>query len=183
MSAAVGRGMTTLRSGSSMTALIATAGLLLAGAARAQPGETTSPPRLVEFAEATYPPAALAAGRSARVELVITIGPDGAVTDVQVAGPVGDGFDEAAVDAARRFRFEAARLDGKPVAARVRYEYVFTPPPPGGPAPEPRGRLEGHVLDRARSEPIAGADVRVEGRDGVVTRGQTDGEGAFGFDA
>lgn len=179
----------TLRSSGSPIALLVTAALLLPVPVHAQPAapdaadQSTSPPRLVELVEAAYPPEALAARRGARVELVITIGADGAVADVEVVAAAGDGFDEAAVEAARRFRFEPARTGGVPVAARVRYQYVFAlPPVPAAPVTVARGRLEGRILDRARGEPIVGADVRVEDADGgVVARGATDGDGGFGF--
>src|SRR5690348_12744829 len=103
----------------------------------------SSPPKLVGFVDATYPEAALAARRGARVELVITVAADGSVSDVQVASGAGEGFDEAAIAAARRFTFEPARTDGTPVAARIKYAYVFTPPEPPPPAV---GRIEGRVL-------------------------------------
>ncbi len=155
----------------------------------AAPNAQPVSPRLVGFVEASYPASALAERRGARVELVITIGADGVVTDVAVATGAGEGFDEAAVAAARRFTFEPATTGGKPVAARVRYVYVFTPPAPAEPStPTPpaivRGRIEGRVLDRARGEPIAGAEVRIEDDHGnAMPTATTDGNGGFGIDA
>src|SRR5688572_10 len=85
--------------------------------ARAQPDAGVAqpevvPPRLVTFVDAEYPAEAQAAGVEANVELEITIGADGTITDVRVVTPVGQGFDEAAVAAARRFVFEPARRGG-----------------------------------------------------------------------
>jgi len=83
------------------------------------------PPRLVATVKATYPEAAAAAGREAVVPLVLTVGIDGAVTAVEVESPVGHGFDEAATAAAWQYRFEPARVDGRPMAARIRHRYAF----------------------------------------------------------
>jgi TonB family protein len=147
------------------------------------PQPAVTPPVLVTYVEAKYPAEALAAGEGARVELVITIAADGTVTDVQVATPVGGGFDEAAVAAARRFVFEPARQNGTPIPARVKYVYVFTPPAPEVEATPATGRLEGRVLDRAGGAPVIGADVAIEDETGVVlARTETDADGGFGFD-
>src|SRR5688500_10726299 len=72
--------------------------------------QAMTPPRLLAFVEAPYPATARDAGvRSAAVLLVVTIDADGFVEDVTLAGePVGYGFDEAAIGAARRFVFEPA---------------------------------------------------------------------------
>ena len=87
-----------------------------------QPPETT-PPALVEFVSAAHPPGLETRGASVLLEL--TIGSDGAVRDARVVEPAGDGFDELALEAARRFRFQPATRGGAPIAARIRYRYVF----------------------------------------------------------
>jgi len=94
-----------------------------AGAQDAPPQRTA--PVLVEFVPAS-PPAGLEE-RSASVILEITIETDGTVSDVAVAEPAGDGFDELAAEAARRFVFAPATRDGAPIRARIRYRYVFEP--------------------------------------------------------
>ena len=76
-----------------------------------------TPPRLASFVEADYPAEALAERSEADVGLLLTIGADGVVTDVQVIGPAGQGFDEAAHAAALRFRFEPA-MRGSPSRPR-----------------------------------------------------------------
>ena len=53
-------------------------------------------PSIVEYVEAVYPENALAEGKEATVRLQINLDETGAVQDVQVIEPVGDGFDEAA---------------------------------------------------------------------------------------
>src|SRR5687768_4172588 len=68
----------------------------------------TKPPELVEAVAPEYPPAALAAGKTAAVKVRIHIDATGIVTKVDVIEPVGDGFDEAAVAAAMLYVFTPA---------------------------------------------------------------------------
>src|SRR4051812_16136847 len=74
----------------------------------------TKAPELVHFEEAVVPPGAAAAGKTASVEMLVTIDEKGQVSDAQVVTPVGDGFDEAALAAVRRFQFTPAEVDGAP---------------------------------------------------------------------
>src|SRR5690606_21489553 len=129
-------------------AALAAAGLL-AGAplARAQapeaPPPAVVPPSLVDFVEASYPPEAQAAALEAQVELFITIAADGSVTEVEVKTPAGHGFDEAAAEAARRFRFTPARVNGVATPARIGYLYVFELPEAPAPAEGPEAPFGG----------------------------------------
>lgn len=105
--------------------------LLLSGAfpARAEEPAPTSqlvPPRLVEFIHADYPAEAQQAGLEAAVKLALDVDAAGAVTRVEVLEPVGHGFDEAATEAARRFRFEPAKAGEQPVGVTVRFTYRFS---------------------------------------------------------
>jgi TonB family protein len=151
------------------------------------PKPAMTPPRLKQHVEAVYPPEAAAAGLSATVELELVINADGTVKDVRVVTPMGHGFDEAAVEAARQFLFEPATKNGQPMAARARYPYVFElkveePPPPEPEAPPPPGRLEGQILDQD-NDPIPGAAVSVQGAPGTpALQTTTDAEGRFAFD-
>jgi TonB family protein len=130
------------------------------------------PPRLLAFVEAPYPEAARSAGvSSSEVLLIVTIDADGFVEDAKLAGePVGYGFDEAAVGAARRFVFEPAQKAGVPMRARVQYRYDFKlgePPPPAPesapePAPPPpSGSLEISVRDADHGKPLREAEVLI----------------------
>ncbi len=156
-----------------------------------------TPPRLVEFIEADYPAEAAAEELTATVELAITIATDGTVTNVVVVTSAGHGFDEAAVAAAERFRFEPARRDGEAMASRIRYRYVFelrdiTPddPPPDDLPPDevdprdlPMGRLSGVILTAEDAEPVGSAEVIIESADGRVRRRVVAGpDGTFRFD-
>jgi TonB family protein len=151
-----------------------------AGAA-AQPANVLTPPKLVTFVDAAYPADAKAAGLHAEVDLEMTIDATGKVTDVRAAAPVGNGFDEAAVEAARKFVFEPARRGDRAMPARIRYRYVFELP--AAPAPVPTtGDLEGRVLARGEDQLIAGAVVTLVSADGQTTRtAVTDASGTFRF--
>src|SRR5689334_11501971 len=79
----------------------------------------TKAPVLLQAQAPEYPAAALAAGKQATVKVRLHIDETGVVTDVTVLEPVGDGFDEAAVAAAKQYIFEPAEIDGVPAAIDV----------------------------------------------------------------
>lgn len=140
----------------------------------------STPPRLLRFVEAEYPAEARAAGTEATVVLLLALDAQGRVTDAQVIEGAGQGFDQAALAAVRRFEFEPARRNGQPVPARVRYRYRFTlrtAPMPQRPA----ALLRGRVSDE-RDRPIAGATVvlRLVGHE--ERRASTDAQGGFRFE-
>src|SRR5262245_34257279 len=110
------------------------AGLLLLGAlapalASAQTPQLTRAPELTQFVEAPYPDSELAERRSATVVLSITIGTTGSVEDVALQESAGAAFDQAALEAARKFVFTPAEVDGVPSRIQILYQYQFTPPP------------------------------------------------------
>ncbi|MEW6434665.1 MAG: TonB family protein [Myxococcota bacterium] len=90
----------------------------------------TKAPELLEFIEADYPPEAKAQGLTASVKLSVIIDETGAVSDAQVPEPVGNGFDEAAIAAVKRFRFSPAEVDFKPSPVQIEYVYHFVLKPP-----------------------------------------------------
>lgn len=94
----------------------------------------TKAPRLVTFVQAEFPPGET---HAAQVVLAITIGSDGRVRDVVVLQSGGARFDAAAIEAARRFVFEPAEVNGRPAAVKIRYAYSFTPPVAPAPVPSP----------------------------------------------
>jgi TonB family protein len=140
-----------------------------------------TPPKLVTFVDASYPASAKAAGLQAEVDLELTIDAAGKVTDARSVSPIGNGFDEAAVEAARKFVFEPARRGDRAIPARIRYRYVFELP--AAPAPVPTtGELEGRVLARGQDGVIAGAVVTLVGAEDQTTRtAVTDATGTFRF--
>jgi TonB family protein len=156
----------------------------------ASPAETTAPapnaltpPKLVTFVDATYPASAKAAHLQDHVDLEMTIDATGKVTDVRVVAPVGNGFDEAAVEAARKFVFEPARRGDHAIPARIKYRYIFELAAEAAPAPT-TGELEGRVLARGPDQIIAGAVVTLVSEDGHTTRSAvSDAAGTFHFQA
>ena len=162
-------------------------------------GTITKPPKLIQAVAPEYPPAALAAGKTANVKVRIHIDATGIVTKVEVVTPVGDGFDEAAVAAAMQYVFEPAEVDGKPGAIAVETSIGFTieqreepeeppPPPPkpeeaagppnhGGPMSLPV-TVEGVAVERGTRRRLAGVIVSISelGLDAV-----TGEDGSFYF--
>jgi len=140
-----------------------------------------TPPKLITFVDATYPAAAKAARLQAQVDLELTIDATGKVTEVRTVTPVGNSFDEAAVEAARKFVFEPARRGDRAIPARIRYRYVFELPAEAAPLPT-RGELEGRVLARGQDQVLAGAVVTLLSADGRTTRSAVaDVSGGFRF--
>jgi TonB family protein len=146
-----------------MGAVIATA-LALTSSARADDTRRDPPPAaphvpvmtrapvLVQAVAPDYPPAALAAGKTADVAVKIHVDADGVVTAVDVVAPVGDGFDEAAIAAASQYVFDPAEFDGVPgpivVETTIHFvlDKVVETVPVAPPAPTP-DNAPGHVGD------------------------------------
>jgi TonB family protein len=120
-----------------------------------------------------YPQQAIDDGVSDTVEvpMVLDVDVTGAVTRAVLDHPVGHGFDEAAVTAARKLQFDPAiRADGKPVAARIRFAYHFVPPP---------AVLSGRVVTLASDRPLSGATVVVRDAAGTERTVTADAQGAW----
>jgi TonB family protein len=121
----------------------------------AEPAQPVVTPPVVKTNEGvSYPRRALDEGfrEPAQVTLTLTIDATGHVSDAVVTEGAGHGFDEASLDAARKLVFDPATKDGKPVPARIRFVYRFTPPP---------GVLAGRVLTAPGERPVSGALVVV----------------------
>jgi TonB family protein len=154
--------------------------------AGAPTGVLTKPPVLKRQVEAQYPPEALTQQLEGTVVMLIDISETGAVTDVQVTKPAGQGFDEAAVAAVRQFEFEPAEVDNVPAPVRIEYAYQFVwraPPPPAegtgtGPAPEPPVNFSGRALERGTRKPLSGAEVALPELQRTTS---TDEQGRFSF--
>ncbi len=138
----------------------------------------TRPPELLQFVPATYPEQAMQEGREADVVLAIEIDATGAVVNVTVVQGAPGGFDEAAVAAARAFRFQAAEVDGQPAPVIIEYAYRFrlekkvVPPPDGAAA----AVLKGRTRERGTGLPVIGAEVTVVGQE---RRALTNEKGAY----
>jgi TonB family protein len=153
---------------------------------------TLVPPQLTRFVHADYPPAAQAAGQEAAVVLQLALDAQGAVQEVTVLAPAGDGFDEAAVAAARQLGFTPATVEGQPVPVTIRFTYRFvletqptpapatthtatTPEADAAPAATPP-TLRGRVLRRGSREPWPGVGVQVAE---LELTAETDADGRF----
>jgi TonB family protein len=140
------------RSSLLLSALAAVALLASARSARAQaagpadaaadappavPADRITPPLLRRRAEATYPPEALRDRLEATVGVEVVVDATGVVTEARVTAPAGHGFDEAALEAVRKFTFEPARKAGVAIRSTVQLAYEFHPPAPPPPPPPP----------------------------------------------
>jgi TonB family protein len=88
-----------------------------------------TPPQVIEHVDAIYPPAELAHGIDTNVIVTVTVERDGTVSDAQVTTSGGAAFDASALTAIRLWRFAPATKDGKPVRARIRVPFHFSPGP------------------------------------------------------
>ncbi|MCC7541791.1 MAG: TonB-dependent receptor, partial [Deltaproteobacteria bacterium] len=138
-------------------------------------------PELIEFVRAEYPADLRARGVTGATVLRLTVGTSGTVTEASVATSSGHtALDEAAMAAARRFRFRPATRRGQPIAARIQYRYEFTLEPEA-PAVPTTGRITGRIRATDGS-PVVGASVRVSGGPGVALAATTDVAGRFAID-
>jgi protein TonB len=88
----------------------------------------TKPRVLYEVNSAdVYPPDALALGLEGGVNLSVGLNEKGAVVEVRVLKRAGHKFDEAAMQALRKFRFSPALTsDGRAVPTRITYSFKFS---------------------------------------------------------
>lgn len=167
-----------------------------------------TPPKLVKDVNPVYPEAAQAEGIAAEVVLTIDIDATGVVQNalVTVASEAKSyGFEQAALDAAKKLVFEPARLGDNPIPVRITYRFRFVPdvkpptptetaepkpsdhegasPPPK--AAPPTGELAGTLRERGTRLPMAGVTVSVfrgEGKDAEGYETDTDADGNFRFE-
>ena len=93
-----------------------------------RPGGSMPPP--------LYPADAAKQGIDGKVVLLLQLDAQGNVSGVEVESSQPAGvFDQAAIDAARKWTLEPAMKDGKPVAGKVRVPVTFEADPPAPPAP------------------------------------------------
>jgi vitamin B12 transporter len=141
----------------------------------ATPQPKAAPPTLVYAPEPPFPEEASAAGLTqATVALRVLIDIAGQVSEAEVIEPAGHGFDEAAHQAALAYRFEPARRDGEPVAARIMLRIAFQAPQP--PAAEPALAPEPPaVIAPPPPPPTAAPSTEASGVD-VTVRGHSQSE-------
>ena len=85
------------------------------------------PPQLINDAQPKYPPRALEREQEGLVVVEFTVGADGRVKDAVVVSSQPRGvFDNAALNALERRRYQPRRVDGRPVdSERIRTEFAF----------------------------------------------------------
>ncbi len=129
-------------------------------------------PRVTRDPGAEYPPEAIhdAIALPVTVTLILDVGVDGAVTKAVVEAPQGHGFDEAAIAASSKLTFAPATRDGRANAARIKFRYVFTPPP---------ARLAGRVSTAVSDRPLANASVTVRDAAGAEHVLEAGADGAW----
>ncbi len=88
-------------------------------------GDLSHPPRPTFQPEPTYPPELRNARISGEVVLEFIVTPDGTTRDIRVRSSTNPGFDEPAIRAVRRWRFEPGEKDGQAVHTRVRIRIPF----------------------------------------------------------
>ncbi|MEO8797329.1 MAG: TonB family protein, partial [Polyangiaceae bacterium] len=131
-----------------------------------------SPPKLLTDPGSEYPDQARQEHfkESVDVSVVLDIDATGVVTNATVPQPVGHGFDEAAIAAAKKMTFAPAQKNGKPIPAKYPWKYHFDPPV---------SQLVGKVLSAASDSPIANAEITITGADGAAATTTTDAQGAW----
>jgi TonB family protein len=123
--------------------------------------------------------------KSGTVVLELEIDEEGNVRSVVVLESAGEEFDKAATEAAWKYRFSPAEVDGKPAPVRIHYrsEFFFRPAAetPSETLPDnSMGELSGELVERGTRSPIIGALV-VLGEGETAQETFSDSEGRFSF--
>jgi len=88
-------------------------------------GGPVSSPMLIKTVEPKYSEEARADKFMGTVLINLIVGTNGVPQSVHVVRGIGQGLDEKALEAVRRYRFKPAMLDGKPVPVQVNVEVNF----------------------------------------------------------
>jgi protein TonB len=91
----------------------------------APPPPDVVPPKVLRQVQAPYPRAALEAGVSGKVLLLLRVDEQGRVTNARVLRGLGHGLDEAAIVAVKQFTFSPGTTDGRTGPMEIRYTYTF----------------------------------------------------------
>lgn len=94
----------------------------------ADPPPAVAPPRLLEATDPSYPIDQIETGDEPVIAMHVTIEADGTVSDAHPEGAHVAGFDEAALEAVRHWRFAPATRGGVAIRSRVRVEVHFRLP-------------------------------------------------------
>lgn len=140
------------------------------------------PPVLIEDVTAEYTDEAVKARVEGQVILELTINNSGEVRDVKLVQGLGYGLDEAAIEAAKNFRFRPATYNGEPIAVSLNFGIQFS-------LPILPAEFGGRLADPTDDEGIGGARITLTYLDAVDEEGaplyisdETDREGRFSFE-
>ncbi len=141
-------------------------------------------PELLHYEPPVYPAQAQEKGLEAEVKLKLTLDAEGNVTDAESIEPVGNGFDEAAEQAALKLTFKPATRDGKPIPVTWGFVYRFElkevePPPESAQQAVTTGNIGGRLLVAGSEVPMAGVRVVVRAADGTEYTALTDENGSW----
>lgn len=136
-----------------------------------EPSGERVPPRVLSMPEVSLPEGAEPLPDGAGVELLLTIGADGAVREASVTTPVREDVDALVLEAVREMRFSPAMDHGEPIAARIRLRYAITPA-----APAPSDELDDDGLD----DELYGAGSASDDDDAEATDSASEGEPSEG---
>ena len=90
-------------------------------------GDLSHPPRPTFQPDPIYPPELRSARISGQVILEFVVSADGTTRNIRVHSSTNPAFDESAMRAVRRWRFEPGEKDGQAVNTRVRQLLRFSP--------------------------------------------------------
>jgi TonB family protein len=85
----------------------------------------TNPPRASHSPDPKFPKKERKAGHQGTVLLFLIVSPEGLPHDIKVLSTLSPEFDEAAMDAVKKWKFSPATKDGKPVAAKINVQVNF----------------------------------------------------------
>ena len=83
------------------------------------PPEVDQAPKYKKVFKPKYPRSARIRGVEGVVKISLVVNENGDPTQMRVAQGIGNGCDEAALEAVGRYRFSAGKIDGQPVKVRV----------------------------------------------------------------
>ena len=112
----------------SMAMVFAASFAVLAQSTVYKPGNGITLPVVVKEVKPQYTRAAMQAQIQGSVWLECVVDEQGDVTDIKVTKSLDKehGLDQAAIDAARQWKFKPGQKDGKPVAVQITLELTFT---------------------------------------------------------
>ncbi len=89
------------------------------------PKEGAKPPRATYTPDPDYPTKGRNGLTGGTVVLGVVVGREGLPRDVEVVRSLSPGFDQAAINGVKKWRFAPATKDGNPVAVRMNVEVRF----------------------------------------------------------